>query len=321
MKRCIFLILIIISQNIHSQDFLSDYYIHGKITSGTTAIGLGGIEVKIYLFDDTWPAIADSIILATNTEGYFGTHFTGLKSEVDIENLGEVSYYQNKILSPMEGRLSLYDILGNQVFSQIINRGTNKLDLTKYANGIYLTKLEFQNETVTNKILKLSSSQYMPGAVLKEIRTEKKNLQKRNSYIGYFIDLMDPSGQYYNQPAQPWNGWDITSTDIEWNTSLLEKKDLDIPFTNPRNGEQVLTMKDFLFFIGGIDFLQYWAFFYDPRPFEIFFGRDSIPAGWNEQDIIDGTLEMLAATQSPVDTGLWREMYWFSEKWNFGLIK
>lgn len=299
----------LIAQNL-LQKTTGEYNIHGTIR-GTNAQGLEGIEVKRILYNNNWPLEANTSTTYTNSLGEFNTIYTGIDEIVTIENLGQLTYYWNKIESPKNGSVTVSNILGQELFTQEISAGNNIINLDNYANGIYFTTTTIDEVKITNKLVKVDETYPLTGKVHKEILKEtKQTLEKTTdeAYNSYGFHIKDPTGQHYTHQFQPWNGWILDSTDISHSVPLLEKKNLDIPFTNPRNGEIVNTTKDALFYLRGIDILVNASQLPIEKPWRAYLNIESIPLTYSEQEIRNATLEMISSVGLPVDTTFYKEV-------------
>lgn len=236
MKKVIllaFLIFISVSFPQSPLNVKGTYNIHGQIT-GTNGQGLQGIEVKTKLYDETWPAVADSSINTTDSQGNFNMTFTGIEEIIQIENIGEIKYQiintpqiQLNLNKLSKVKIKLYDILGQEITTLLDEETTTKTvnaDINNLASGTYILQTTIDEKPYNNTILK-TGEKYNYGKtkqeITKETTTKKNNLEKiTNTYSYYGFNITDPTGQYYTQQEQVWNLWPITSTDIEHNNSL-----------------------------------------------------------------------------------------------------
>jgi len=287
-----------------------EYNIHGTIR-GTNAQGLQGIEVKRILFDTDWPARGDTSTTYTNSLGEFNTTFTGIDEITTIENLGQLTYYWNKIESPKTGNVTVYNSLGQELFTQELSKGTNIINLDNYANGVYFTTTTIDEVKTTNKLVKVDGEYPGTGKTHKEILKEtKQTLEKTTdeAYLYYGFQINDPNGQHYTHQFQMWNGWYLDATDISHSVPLLEKKNLDITFTNTRTGQPVENTKDFLFYVLGIDVLGHASQLPIEKPWRVYLDRANIPLTYSEQEVTNSTLEMITSVGLPVDTTFYKEV-------------
>lgn len=297
-----------------------DYIIRGQIKSGTTGQGIQGIEVKRILYNNNWPLEADTSTKYTDEQGYFNTTFTGIEEIITIDNIGQIKY--NIINTPTielnlekisKVQIKIHDLLGQEIktlLDEETNKKTVNTNIDNLASGLYIIQTIIDGKPYTNKILK-TEKKYNYGTNKQEITKEtKKTLEKitLDPYLYYGFNITDPNGQYYTQQFQPWNGYHLNSTNIEHNTPLLEKKDLDYPFISPRNGSLINTTKDLLFYQHGIpDILQHEAYFVRVKPILVHLDLEDLPSYYTEQQIRDATNYMVTITGQQPDR-IWQEV-------------
>ncbi|MBK7228454.1 MAG: hypothetical protein IPH97_06250 [Ignavibacteriales bacterium] len=173
---------------------------------------------------------------------------------------------------------------------------------------MYLTQIELNKSYHTNKFLKVGS-QYSYRYTNDNVESYT-NLKKVNSdtLLAYGFDLTDPLSNYYRQQFQPWNGWNLDNINISHSIPLLEKKNLDIPFTNPRNGETVNNTKEHFSILFRNRCLRHESSITNQKPMEYLEFRINIPQTYSEQVITNSTLEMLTSVGLPMDTTFYKEV-------------
>ncbi|HEA29747.1 MAG TPA: T9SS type A sorting domain-containing protein [Leeuwenhoekiella sp.] len=67
------------------------------------------------------------------------------------ENLLNINF-ESSIFNKIN--LDIYDILGNEIFSSVINKNEKNIDFSKYPTGIYFLKITIDGKTSTKKIIK-----------------------------------------------------------------------------------------------------------------------------------------------------------------------
>ena len=297
-----------------------EYNIHGTIR-GTNAQGLEGIEVKRIMYNDNWPLEADTSTTYTNSLGEFNTTYTGIEDIVQIENIGEIKYQiintptiQLNLNKLSKVEMKIYTILGQEIKTLLDEETNNKTintDINNLASGVYILQTIIDGKPYTNKILK-TENKYNYGKNKQEVtkETRNKSLEKTTdeTYLYYGFQINDPNGQHYTHQFQMWNGWYLDATDISHSVPLLEKKNLDITFTNTRTGQPVENTKDFLFYVLGIDVLGHASQLPIEKPWRVYLDRANIPLTYSEQEVTNSTLEMITSVGLPVDTTFYKEV-------------
>lgn len=292
----------------YTQDFLGNYNIHGKVTSGLTTQGINGIEVK---YIQTNPTSTTST--QTNSAGEYFFNITDVENEYTtiengIETMTNTGYAALNIQSENndEAKIIIYNTNGEKVkeYTQKLNIGENqiKIPTNELAQAVYLTTITTNNNITAKKLVK-TGEEINWG---KTATTKKTSTLKKTTETTYTIEFRDPTETHYPYLIKEWDPQTLTP-EQEYNTPLLNKKNLDKQFINPGNGEQVNTTRDLLFYVQGIDVLIYAAYQPRARPLLVHENIEGLPTKYNAQNVKDATLEMLTATNLPVDSTLWKE--------------
>ena len=309
--QAIFLVLLL-TTSIYSQDYLGIYNVHGKVTDGLTTQGLSGVSVKyIQMLPDS-----TSIETFTDANGNYSFAITSvdvLKPEIE----GKVNYISggsNSVITlhsqiEDEAELTVVDILGQEVYRQRneLSPGINNItiNIPKVASSVYFTRLETSQKVLINK-LQLPFNNW--GSNATEIIKNNSNDRRLNKTqeTTFRLEFKDQTEQRYPYIIKEWDPETLTQ-DKEYNTPLLPKKALEIPFINPRNNEQVNNTRELLFFVRGVDYLLYSAYKPIARPITGYLDIQNMPSNYSEQNIRSATLEMLTSTNMTIDTSVWKE--------------
>lgn len=294
MKRLIISVLILTSNFLYSQDFLGEYNLHGKVRSGQTAQGLPGVEVK---YKQLTPTV-DSIITYTNEYGEYNFSITDVKETGTAQSSAVIKYYNNNIDLPKDGLLTVWNILGQKIFNQKLNKGVNNIKLDRYATGIYITDIDIDGIHTQNKILKLNGTQSYFGTGYGYL-TAKPNRLNKISDITYVLEFRDTTGQYYLYLVLDTKT--LTENQI-YNTPLLPKGLLAVPFTDPDNGHYIDDNRKLLLDLVGAFWLPAVAYKTTIKPLKTHLDLEDLPVQYNINDVREATLEMIAETLLPIDS-------------------
>lgn len=271
-------------------------HIHGKVTSGLTSLGLSNVEVR---YKQLTPEI-DSVITYTNSYGEYDFFITDVADEQETQSLGTIKYYRNTIETPYEGTVTVSNILGEELFTQQLNKGTNELNLDRFADGIYFTNTRIRGVNLINKILKLNGLFYGVGEISQSISKQLKQLKKITEYT-YTLGFKDQTETHHPYIILDYEPL-LLQADYKYSTPLLPTGNIEIPFTNPRNGELVITNRDLIFYMQGVDYLLYTAYLSTVKPILTHLNIQELPPQYIEQEIRDATLEILTETGLPLDS-------------------
>lgn len=311
MKILLLLFTLLLYNITYTQDFLGQYNVHGKVTDGLTTQGLGGISVKyIQVTPET-----DTIETFTDAEGNYSFTITDvenqqseLESKVTFGNGGSKPVVTISSLTEDKADITVFDILGQRIYKQnnYLVPGINSItiNIPKVAASVYFATIETSQKLLINK-LQLPFNNW--GNCATEIFKSRTNIQlKKTEEITFVIEFRDLTEQHYPYLVRNWRAISLVNG-YEYNTPLLPKKNLAIPFINPRNNAQVRTTRELLFFERGVDYLLYSAYQPRVRPLLTYLDIQDLPSQYSEQDVRNATLVMLTATNLPLDTLLWKE--------------
>ncbi len=278
-------------------------HINGRVTSGQTSQGISNAEV---LYNQITPE-TDTIITTTNNNGEYNFNITDVEKEENTETIGEIKYYWNNIITPSDGTVTVTNIQGRKLFDQEIKKGPNTINLDQYADGVYFTNTNIDGIITTNKIIKIDGKYPLIGATNKPIikETKKNNLDKILQEYTFTLEFRDLTETHHPYIILDYEPLTLPAT-YTFNTPLLPKGDLPIPFTNPRNGEQITTNRQALFFYLGVDYLLYAAYKGTVKKLLTHLDIQDLPPQYTEQQIRDATLEILTETGLPLDS-IWQE--------------
>jgi len=98
---------------------------------------------------DTW--LVDNLVITGEKSGT--TALTHLGKGARMLVYPNPAQEQIKVFSPSSGKLTLYDLLGNEKNTFIVSGGTNQLDLSSVPGGIYIMKMKNEAGTHCERLI------------------------------------------------------------------------------------------------------------------------------------------------------------------------